>query len=135
MSNTIIMFENGKAVGGEGHPTNADEITFDNTGSSLTASNVQGAIDEVVAEIANASLKRAVVSGTTDALGNLTTAIPINNANIIGARYGSAQNGGVIPMISPVSDVWYFKCLDERMQEVANSNVIVYYWYIQNSLQ
>lgn len=51
MSDTIIVYENGKAVGGEGHPTNADEITFDNTGTDLVSEEVESAIKEVNAKL------------------------------------------------------------------------------------
>lgn len=51
MSDTIIMYENGKAVGGEGHPTDADEITFDNTGTDIVANKAGLAIKEVNAKI------------------------------------------------------------------------------------
>lgn len=61
MSDTIIMYENGKAVGGEGHPTNADEITFDNTGTDLVSEEVESAIKEV-----NAKFDRGSVSVTGD---------------------------------------------------------------------
>jgi hypothetical protein len=43
----IIMYENGKAVGGEGHPTNADDITFDNSNTDLVSENVEDAVKEV----------------------------------------------------------------------------------------
>lgn len=41
------MYENGKAIGGEGHPTNASDITFDNTGTDLVSENAEDAIKEV----------------------------------------------------------------------------------------
>ena len=43
----ILMYENGNAIGGEGHPTNASDITFDNTGTDLVSENVEDAIVEV----------------------------------------------------------------------------------------
>ena len=46
----IIMYENGHPVGGEGHPTDADDITFDNTGTDLVSENVESAIVEVNAK-------------------------------------------------------------------------------------
>lgn len=46
----IILYENGKAIGGEGHPTNASDITFDNTGTDLVSENVESAIKEVNAK-------------------------------------------------------------------------------------
>lgn len=50
MSDAIILYENGKAIGGEGHPTDADDITFDNTGTDLVSENVEDAIVEVNAK-------------------------------------------------------------------------------------
>lgn len=50
MQDAIIMYENGKAIGGEGHPTNASDITFDNTGTDLVSENVENAIKEVNAK-------------------------------------------------------------------------------------
>lgn len=68
MSDTIIMFENGKAVGGEGHPTNADEITFDNTGTDLVSEEVESAIKEV-----NAKIDRGSVSVTANGVKTMGT--------------------------------------------------------------
>lgn len=67
MSDTIIMYENGKAIGGEGHPTNADEITFDNTGTDIVANKTGSAIKEV-----NAKFDKGRVSVTAN--GNKTNA-------------------------------------------------------------
>jgi len=61
MSDTIIMFENGKAVGGEGHPTDADEITFNNEDTGLVSEDVESAIKEV-----NAKTKLEYVEVVTD---------------------------------------------------------------------
>jgi len=47
MQDAIIMYENGKAIGGEGHPTNASDITFNNSNTDLVSENVEGAIKEV----------------------------------------------------------------------------------------
>ena len=47
MQDAIIMYENGHPVGGEGHPTDADDITFNNTGTDLVSENVEDAIVEV----------------------------------------------------------------------------------------
>lgn len=55
------MYENGKAIGGEGHPTNADEITFNNEDTDLVSEEVESAIKEV-----NAKFDRGSVSVTSD---------------------------------------------------------------------
>jgi len=61
MQDAIILYENGKAIGGEGHPTNASDITFENTGTDLVSENVEDAIVEV-----NAKFDRGSVSVTAD---------------------------------------------------------------------
>lgn len=43
----IKVYENGYAVGGEGHTSDADDITFDNTGTDLVSEDVESAIKEV----------------------------------------------------------------------------------------
>jgi hypothetical protein len=53
MQDAIILYENGKAIGGEGHPTNASDITFDNTGTDLVSENVEDAIVEVDGKLGN----------------------------------------------------------------------------------
>jgi len=50
MQDAIILYENGKAIGGEGHPTNASDITFDNSNTDLVSENVENAIKEVNAK-------------------------------------------------------------------------------------
>ena len=47
MQDAIILYENGKAIGGEGHPTDASDITFDNAGTDLVSEEVESAIKEV----------------------------------------------------------------------------------------
>ena len=66
MQDAIILYENGKAIGGEGHPTDAGDITFDNTGTDLISENVEDAIVEVNANSAkSADLTSIFESGTT----------------------------------------------------------------------
>ncbi len=55
MQDAIILYENGKAVGGEGHPTDADDITFNNTGTDIVANKVGSAIKEVNAKSAKSA--------------------------------------------------------------------------------
>lgn len=66
MQDAIILYENGKAIGGEGHPTNASDITFDNTGTDLVSENVEDAIKEAYGKSAkSADLTSISESGTT----------------------------------------------------------------------
>ena len=62
----VIVYENGNAIGGEGHPTDADDITFNNTGTDIVANKVGSAIKEVNAKSAkSADLTSISQSGTT----------------------------------------------------------------------
>ena len=66
MQDAIILYENGKAIGGEGHLTDADDITFDNSDTDLVSENVGSAIKEVNAKSAkSADLTSISESGTT----------------------------------------------------------------------
>lgn len=66
MQDAIILYENGKAIGGEGHPTNASDITFDNTGTDLVSEEVESAIKEAYGKSAkSADLTSIFESGTT----------------------------------------------------------------------
>lgn len=66
MQDAIILYENGKAIGGEGHPTYARDITFENTGTDLVAETAQAAIVEVNGKSAkSADLTSISESGST----------------------------------------------------------------------
>lgn len=55
IQNSIDLLEkSASSGGGEGGATSADQISYDNTTSGLTADNVQAAIDEVAAGITEA---------------------------------------------------------------------------------
>lgn len=60
----------------------ASELSFDNTGTGMTATNPQDAITELNADIASL-LERRIITDTTDSTGNITTNIPISTDNII----------------------------------------------------
>lgn len=71
MSDTIIVYENGKAIGGEGHPTNADEITFNNEGTDLVSEETESAIKEVNAKFDKGSV--SVTANGVKTIGALLT--------------------------------------------------------------
>lgn len=73
MQDAIILYENGKAIGGEGHPTDADDITFDNSNTDLVSENVEGAIKEVNAKFDRGSV--SVTSDGTKTLGQMLDAL------------------------------------------------------------
>ena len=76
MSDTIIVYENGKAIGGEGHPTNANEITFNNEDTDLISEETESAIKEV-----NAKFDKGSVSVTAD--GVKTFGDLLNEINVL----------------------------------------------------
>lgn len=62
----VIVYENGNAIGGEGHPTYARDITFENEGTDLVSEQTNDAIVEVNGKKAEASdLTSISESGTT----------------------------------------------------------------------
>lgn len=72
----------------------ADKVTFDNTNSGLTATEVQAAIDEVVAGLCQGTVT-SVISGTGLCTGTITTSGTINLADatpaVIGGVYGKTN--------------------------------------------
>lgn len=54
IQNSIRLLEKEENGGGSGGATTAANVTYDNTTSGLTATNVQAAIDEVAAGITEA---------------------------------------------------------------------------------
>lgn len=57
----ILMYENGNAIGGEGHPTYARDITFENEGTDLVSEQTNDAIKEV-----NAKFDREYIEVSAD---------------------------------------------------------------------
>lgn len=59
---------------------NAEDVNYDNTGSGLTAADVQAAIDEVVTDLGNVNANVSTYQSGTIAAGNTT--ITLSNAAI-----------------------------------------------------
>lgn len=95
MQDAIILYENGKAIGGEGHPTYARDITFENEGTDLVSEQTNDAIKEV-----NEKTKHGIVelwknSDSTVAFAGQT--ISINTDKVIDTIFmecGEALSGG-----------------------------------------
>ena len=97
----VIVYENGNAIGGEGHPTNASDITFENTGTDLVSEEVESAIKEV-----NDKTKHGIVelwkndSPTANFAGQQITFTSSYTLDALIVVYGVATGGGR-------GDEWY----------------------------
>lgn len=80
-------------------PSDAEDITYDNTQSGMTATDVQGAVDELNASLVNFGNKTAVVSGTFNAntgaysaLINYPSGFNFNNTLVVSLNYASSDS-------------------------------------------
>lgn len=87
-------------ITGGSNPIEADDVAYDNTTSGLTASNVQAAIDEVVAAIPGAGY--VLVTGTLTA-GQ--TSVTLSDASILATSYIDVYTDGGVPYVSAVQSV------------------------------
>lgn len=111
MNDAIILYENGKAIGGEGHPTDASDITFENTGTDLVAETVQGAIVEVNGKY-NSLMKLAWTNPSPTASMSPQT---INlDSSLVGYQFALVVLSGGVTHIVPigqrtsVNDIGYY---------------------------
>lgn len=94
MQDAIILYENGKAIGGEGHPTDADDITFNNTDTDIAANKVGSAIKEI-----NEKTKHGVVELWKNSNISATFAgqsVTVNN-------YDKTKYDGIVIAYEPAS--------------------------------
>jgi len=82
MQDAIIMYENGKAIGGEGHPTDANDITFDNTGTDLVSEEVESAIKEVNEKTKHGLYELWANPSPTNAFAGQTVVVNTNGYSI-----------------------------------------------------
>ena len=74
-NNKLTLFAGGAAA------PDASDVNYDNTGSGLTATDVQNAIDEIVTDISNVDTKYGIYATGTLVAGN--TSLTISNVNIL----------------------------------------------------
>ena len=118
-----------EALGGLVEPVKSEDVTYDNTDSGLTATDVQSAIDEVVGDISDVEAKITVksFSGTTVEGGWVVSDIPFSTKKIatlgcnIGAKFVIATKDGN-------NDFWNWKITDKDFVAVsAGTDVTIYY--------
>lgn len=88
------------AMIGGGSTVTADVVTYDNTDSGLTATNVQDALDEIVSSIPGAGY--VLVTGTLTA-GQ--TSVTLSSASILATSYIDVYTDGGVPYVSAVQSV------------------------------
>lgn len=88
------------AMIGGGSTVTADVVTYDNTDSGLTATNVQDALDEIVSAIPGAGY--TLVTGTLTA-GQ--TSVTLSDASILATSYIDVYTDGGVPYVSAVQSV------------------------------
>lgn len=91
----------------------AEDVTFDNTSSGLTADDVQGAIDELKASINNLhSVSVGTMAVTTAAVGDYETNLLAANKAILSAwAEGDTAQGVSYTIVPYIYDgKWHFSC-------------------------
>lgn len=88
------------AMIGGGSSVTADVVSYDNTGSGLSANNVQDALDEIVSAIPGAGY--TLVTGTLTA-GQ--TSVTLSDASILASSYIDVYTDGGVPYVSAVQSV------------------------------
>lgn len=120
MQDAIILYENGKAIGGEGHPTNASDITFDNSNTDLVSENVEGAIKEVNAKTSGLTRMTKLWENPTPRASFAEQDVTLSSADydfLIVYTYMSSSISYAIPtnMVKKGDDLWlnyYFTTSD-----------------------
>ena len=87
-------------TGGGSTEIQAQNVSYDNTTSGLTANDVQEAIDEIVASIPSAGY--TLVTGTLTA-GQ--TSVTLSDASILATSYIDVYTDGGVPYVSAVQSV------------------------------
>lgn len=85
INQTVMALLNGTVltvlVGGGNAQVEAEDVDYDNTGSGLTATDVQAAIDEVVSDLGDVEANVSTYASGTITAGN--TSITLSNAAIL----------------------------------------------------
>ena len=99
----VIVYENGNAIGGEGHPTNASDITFDSAGTDLVSEEVESAIKEVNAKTQHgvfelwtnpsptASFAGQTINITQTDLDNRGLNVNVNDIDVVDISFGTTS--------------------------------------------
>ena len=104
----------------------ASEVSYDNTTSGLTATDSQGAIDEL-----NNSLTQlgslSEYTGTTDSNGVLSPNPKIDATQVVVLTSFASGSNIALPLVAGSDSSWRFTILSSSMVKQANVSVTVYY--------
>ena len=129
-----IIMKDGHQYGAGGIVEQAEDISYDNTSSGLSATNVQGALDEVKSGLIDIT-NYTDITGTTDTTGNFTVdtidiekaikAIPIRYESQYYTGFYFAMLGG-----NTNASTLLIHCADANGTPVANKNVKIRVFHI-----
>lgn len=106
----------------------ASMIDYDNTLSGLTATDAQGAIDEVAADLStHIKIKKDTYSGTLNSFGQV--AFPTGRL-VIGANVTTYPTGIYITSLRCITGIPVLTVLDQSYQPIINQPIAIDYYYI-----
>lgn len=118
--------------------SSASGVTYDNTTSGLSATNVQDAIDEVVGDVTtinsdlselNSKIKHKTVTNTTDTYGRFSLGLPYT-ASILCCK--TQNTSAILDPIVMNGSTWFVHALDySNMANLANQQITVDVTYIE----
>lgn len=115
-------------------PPTADEIPFDNTGTSLVSTDVEGAIKEL------GVVKKGTVTFTTGADGTWTGTVYVDSYQIKAGELLSVYlNWGSLTAFRNIEYIMYggagyqFKCTDSSNNPIASTEVTVTCVYLKTT--
>lgn len=123
-----IIMKDGRQYG-VGGITPAENVTYDNTQSGMSATDVQGAVDELKNGLANIPvIKTGTTTGTTSSTGNFQTNILKENRTILSALIPLSNT--IVSVYASTTPYWYFRVTDSSGNPVANTSFSFTYFYI-----
>ena len=136
-----------EALGGLVEPVKSEDVTYDNTDSGLTATNVQSAIDEVVTDVSSLStvvgdadsglvkdvtgIKNTLTlksyTGTTTSAGWIISDIEYANRYILTVGCNIAGKFALPTRATDSPYVWDWRIYNNDLTPLASTEVTVYY--------
>ncbi len=111
----------------------ADNTTFDNMGTGMTATDVQDAITELNSGLTNKSKVSIIgveIIGTTNQQGYIATGYDYNDY-LVGCRFKVTGSGGVYAILRPsASDKVVIHFMDDNLSPLPNTSMTGKLFYL-----